>query len=82
MTVQLRGVVAAGVGARSLELALPAGGAPLSRVLALLRQREPRLERYLPQARLLLNERSLADGEDPLVQDSDELMLLVAVAGG
>jgi molybdopterin converting factor small subunit len=81
-------MIAAGLGERSLEVSVPPEGLALSRVLALLVERDPRAGRYLAQSvggaaiRTVVNDRTVAEGEDPIVSDRDELMLLMAVAGG
>jgi len=84
----MRGTIAAGLGKRSLEVSVPPEGLALSRVLALLLERDPRVGRYLGRSiggaavRAVVNDRTVAEGEDPLVSDRDEIMLLMAVAGG
>jgi molybdopterin converting factor small subunit len=88
LRVQLRGVIASGAGARSVEVRIPAEGAPLSRVLRDLEEGRPRLGRYLrgqpagAAVRVILNDEAVAAGSDPMVREGDELTLLAAVAGG
>ena len=88
MRVQLRGVIAAGAGARFVELQIPAEGAPLSRVLEELERVRPAVGRYLrgpaggASVRVILNDEAVAVGADPRVGDADDLTLLAAVAGG
>lgn len=87
LTIGLRGVVAAGIGRSSVEVPVPADGVCISRLLAAVVRNEPRLERYLAlrepgHLRLIVNGRSLAEGEDPTVYGSDSILLLAAVSGG
>lgn len=87
MSIGLRGVVAAGLGRSSVELAVPANGIAVSRLLHLAIGTEPRLERYLAlrdtgQLRTIVNGRTISAGDDPTVYDSDAIVLLAAVAGG
>lgn len=87
LSIGLRGVVAAGLGRRSLELPVPAEGIAISRLLLLAVGAEPRLERYLTlrdtgQLRTIVNGKTVAACDDPTVYDSDAIILLAGVAGG
>jgi hypothetical protein len=84
--IELRGTIRVALGSGSIDLPLPEGGVPLHSVLDRLALEYPRAGRYLQQDtsayRVVLNGAAVDSGSDPLVEDSDSLLLLWAVAGG
>jgi ThiS family len=87
VTIRLRGVVAPGLGRSSLEVPVPAGGMAASRLLASAADADPRLERYLQlreegSLRVLVNGKAVQPADDPTVFETDDVVLLAAVAGG
>jgi hypothetical protein len=76
------------LGSDSVEIDLPPGGLPLSRVLATLAEMSPHAERALLRSshgttlRVVRNGTMVDRDEDPQIQEGDRLMLLLAMAGG
>lgn len=88
MNVELRGTIRASLGVPSVEVYIPAGGVPLSRVLESVARSQPRAARYLGGSagpavlRAVHNGSVVTAGEDPLVRPRDSLWLMHGVAGG
>lgn len=88
MRIELRGTLRVALGADAVDLDVPAGGAPLSQVLAHLAEQHPRAGRGLaatgtgPVLRTVHNDVMVEREEDPLIREGDRLLLMVAMAGG
>jgi molybdopterin converting factor small subunit len=86
--VELRGTIRAALGRSGVEIVAPAGGLPLSEVLDELVRVHPRAAAYLAPARsaavlrVVHNGVALDSGDNPIVREGDDLLLLHAVAGG
>jgi hypothetical protein len=88
MKVELRGTIKASLGIADVDVEVPAGGVPLSRLLELVVEARPRAAAYLRggpgQAvlRPVHNDTVVPPGADPLIRPEDSLLLIHAVAGG
>ena len=88
MRVELRGTIRAALGTSELDLDVPAGGIPLSRLLDEIAAAHPRARPYLGPStgnsvlRPVHNGTVVPAGEDPLVCPHDQPLLIHAVAGG
>lgn len=89
MKVELRGSIKVSLGIDNVEVEMPAGGVPLSRVLEAVAETNPRATPYLRREgsgqavlRVVHNGTVVPTDDDPLVQPEDSLLLMHAVAGG
>lgn len=88
MKIELRGTLRAALGAGAMDLDVPREGLPLSQVLARLTEQSPRAARVIRAPgsgrvlRAVHNDVMVERMENPLIQEGDRLLLLVATAGG